>query len=171
MTPEAAQARVNVARASLKGAEAERDAAVAAAWRAGDRNAQEWAQRLGLSRQGVYDLLARAGIDLRDRPIALTPSQREAVDLVRTSGRTVASVARQAGVHRTTLHAWLRQADILTGGVPALKKERQREAVSLVQAGQPITSVARRFGVARTTVYKWVRLADVERQAAPPSSN
>jgi transposase len=46
-----------------------------------------------------------------------TPEFRnEAVTLVRTSGKSVAAIARDLGVSDASLHAWVHQADVEAGG-------------------------------------------------------
>ena len=53
------------------------------------------------------------------RPSKYTPELRErGVRLVFESGRPIAHVARDLGVHRETLRLWVRQAEADQGSVP-----------------------------------------------------
>jgi transposase-like protein len=46
-----------------------------------------------------------------------TPEFRaQAVELVRTSGKSLVTIARDLGVSDTSLHAWVRQAEVDAGG-------------------------------------------------------
>ena len=58
-----------------------------------------------------------------------TPEFRsEAVTLVRTSGKSVAAIARDLGVSDASLHAWVHQADVEAGrGHPGELTSAERE--------------------------------------------
>ena len=60
-----------------------------------------------------------------------TPEFRaQAVELVRTSGKSVVTIARDLGVSDTSLHAWVRQADTDAGaGRPGELSTVEREAL------------------------------------------
>ena len=51
----------------------------------------------------------------RTRPPYPPEFRSEAVELVRSAGKSVVEVARDLGVSEQTLHNWLRQADLDTG--------------------------------------------------------
>lgn len=53
--------------------------------------------------------------------------RREAVQLARTSERSIAQVARDLGVSNQTLHTWIKQADVDTGKREGLTTEEREE--------------------------------------------
>jgi transposase-like protein len=53
--------------------------------------------------------------------------RREAVELARTSGRPISELARELGVSRETLRAWLKQAEIDAGRREGLTSEERGE--------------------------------------------
>ena len=83
-----------------------------------------------------------------------TPEFRsEAVALVRTSGKSVAAIARDLGVSDASLHAWVHQADVEAGrGRPgeltsAEREElrRLRRAVKVLQQERDLLKKAAAF--------------------------
>jgi transposase len=53
--------------------------------------------------------------------------RREAVQLVRTTDKPIAQVARDLGVSGQTLHTWIKQADIDAGKREGLTTEEREE--------------------------------------------
>jgi transposase len=53
--------------------------------------------------------------------------RREAVQLTRTSGRSIAQVARDLGVSNQTLRNWIKQADVDTGRREGLTTDEREE--------------------------------------------
>jgi transposase len=57
--------------------------------------------------------------------------RREAVQLTRTSGRSIAQVARDLGVSNQTLRNWIKQADVDAGKREGLTTDEREELRSL----------------------------------------
>jgi transposase len=55
----------------------------------------------------------------------------EVVELCRTSGRTIAQVARDLGIGETAVRRWVAQAEIDNGRRPGLTTEEHAELVAL----------------------------------------
>ena len=55
----------------------------------------------------------------------------EAVELARTSGQSLAQVARNLGIHAETLRLWLRQADVDGGRREGLTTSEREELARL----------------------------------------
>jgi transposase len=53
--------------------------------------------------------------------------RREAVQLARTSKRSIAQLARDLGVSNQTLHTWIKQADVDAGKRESLTTEEREE--------------------------------------------
>ncbi len=88
------------------------------------------------------------------RPSKYTPELRErGVRLVFESGRPIAHVARDLGVHRETLRLWVRQAeadagarsDRLTTAERERMKELEREARELRRANEILKAASAFF--------------------------
>ena len=63
----------------------------------------------------------------RSRPPYPEEFRREAVELVRSSGRPVKEIARDLGVSGKSLHTWVKRADIDVGRAPGLTTEDREE--------------------------------------------
>ena len=63
----------------------------------------------------------------RSRPPYPEEFRREAVELVRSSGRPVKEIARDLGVSGQSLHTWVKRADIDVGRAPGLTTEDREE--------------------------------------------
>jgi len=61
----------------------------------------------------------------RDRRQFTAEFKRDAVDLVRTTGRPIAEIARELGVYDSTLGNWVRQDRIDRGEAEGLTTEEQ----------------------------------------------
>lgn len=63
----------------------------------------------------------------RSRPPYPEEFRREAVELVRTSGRSVNSIARDLGVSGQSLSSWVKRTEIDAGRAPGLTSEEREE--------------------------------------------
>ena len=63
----------------------------------------------------------------RSRPPYPGEFRREAVELVRSSGRPVKEIAKDLGVSDQSLHAWVERAEIDAGRAPGLTSEEREE--------------------------------------------
>jgi transposase len=80
--------------------------------------------------------------------------KRDAVDLVRTTGRPIAEIARELGIYDSTLGNWVRQARIDRGEAEGLTtKERAR----LRQLEAENTRLRMERDLLKRTVAFWVK--------------
>jgi transposase len=63
----------------------------------------------------------------RSRPPYPEEFRREAVELVRTSGRSVNSIAKDLGVSGQSLSTWVKRAEIDAGRAPGVTTEERDE--------------------------------------------
>jgi transposase len=63
----------------------------------------------------------------RSRPPYPEPFRREAVELVRTSGRSVKEIASDLGVTEQSLRNWVKQHEVDIGRRPGLSSEEREE--------------------------------------------
>ena len=63
----------------------------------------------------------------RTRPPYPEEFRREAVELVRSSGRPVNEIAKDLGVSGQSLHIWVKRADVDVGRAPGLTTEDREE--------------------------------------------
>ena len=63
----------------------------------------------------------------RTRPSYPDEFKAEAVELVRTSGKSMAQIARELGVSLESLRNWIKQAEMDTGAQDGLTTEEQGE--------------------------------------------
>lgn len=61
--------------------------------------------------------------------------KREVVQLMRTSGKSVAQISRDLGINKGSLHTWLKQADVDAGRREGLSTADREE---LIQARREI---------------------------------
>ena len=85
-------------------------------------------------------------------PVPRGGFRREAVELVRSSGRPVKEIARDLGVSRQSLHTWVKRADIDVGRAPGLTTEDREELRKLRREN-------RILGEEREILKKWTWLA------------
>jgi transposase len=69
----------------------------------------------------------------RSRPAYPPEFRREAVELVRQSGRPIPNIARELGCSDQTLRNWVRQADVDAGRREGLTTEEREELRRLRQ--------------------------------------
>ena len=62
----------------------------------------------------------------RTRPPYPEEFRREAVELVRSSGRPVNEIAKDLGVSGQSLHNWVKRAEIDVGRAPGLRRRSAR---------------------------------------------
>ena len=67
----------------------------------------------------------------RSRPPYPEEFRREAVELVRSSGRSVNEIAKDLGVSGQSLGNWVKRAEIDSGRAPGLSKEEREELRTL----------------------------------------
>jgi len=67
----------------------------------------------------------------RTRPPYPDEFRAEAIRLVKTSGETIARIAKDLGVSDQTLRNWVRQADVDAGKAPGLSTEERSELSQL----------------------------------------
>ncbi len=87
-------------------------------------------------------------------PVPRGGFRREAVELVRSSGRPVKEIARDLGVSRQSLHTWVKRADIDVGRAPGLTTEDREELRKLRREN-------RILGEEREILKKWTWLPGV----------
>lgn len=63
----------------------------------------------------------------KTRPPYPEQFRREAVELVRTSGRSVKEIAKDLGVSEPTLYGWLRRHEVDVGKRPGLSSDEREE--------------------------------------------
>ena len=81
-----------------------------------------------------------------------TPEYKaEVVQLIRTSGKSVAAVSRDLGINKGSLHEWLKQADVDTGrreGLTTAEREellRARREIRVLREERDILRKAAAF--------------------------
>lgn len=86
-----------------------------------------------------------------------TPEYKaEVVQLMRTSGKSIAQIARDLGINKGSLHEWLRQADVDTGkreGLTTAEREelaRARREIKVLREERDILRKAAAFFAAET---------------------
>jgi transposase len=80
--------------------------------------------------------------------------KRDAVDLVRTTGRPIAEIARELGIYDSTLGNWVRQDGIDRGEAEGLTTE---ERVRLRQLEAENTKLRMERDLLKRTVAFWVK--------------
>jgi transposase len=80
--------------------------------------------------------------------------KRDAVDLVRTTGRPIAEIARELGIYDSTLGNWVRQARIDRGEAEGLTTE---ERARLRQLEAENTRLRMERDLLKRTVAFWVK--------------
>jgi transposase len=63
----------------------------------------------------------------KSRPPYPEPFRREAVELVRTSGKSIKEIASDLGVTEQSLRNWVRQHEVDVGQRPGLSSEEREE--------------------------------------------
>lgn len=129
----------------------------------------EAARVLGVSRQRA-SLLAKEGRlqNILDGTDEIGPVGRRSES--RVCGMTAAEVASRFGVHRKTVHGWIKQgiAEKIVNGEMKPPKSGRKETIF---QGKTHREWATIFGVARSTISNWAENGKLEQKAADlPSS-
>jgi len=92
--------------------------------------------------------LRQGGVDAPTKPPYPPEFRREAVQLTRTSERSIAQVARDLGISNQTLRNWIKQADVDAGereGLTTDEREERRENRTLLQEREILKKAAAFF--------------------------
>jgi transposase len=93
----------------------------------------------------------------KSRPPYPEPFRREAVELVRTSGKSIAEIARDLGVTEQSLRNWVKQHEVDVGKRPGLSSEEREELKRLRRENRILREEREILKKAALLTFPWVR--------------